>query len=105
MYTDHLALCCLLLSPDDHSQTHQPLLVQVLQGKLDAAAQKLQDTQSQLSTERERAEAAQERGRVLDRQLAEHQQDSERLLKKKEDLEAELAAQACNVHHCVWSSY
>ena len=70
----------------------------MLQGKLEAAAQKLQENQSQLSTERERAEAAEERGRALDRQLAEHQQDAQRLLKKKEDLDAELATQACNVH-------
>ena len=67
-----------------------------MQGKLDAAAQKSQEAHNQLSTERERAEAAEERGKGLDRQLVEHHQDSERMLKKKEDLDAELALQVCD---------
>ena len=69
-----------------------------MQGKLDAAAQRNQETHNQLSTERERAEAAEERGRGLDRQLVEHHHDSERLSKKKEDLDAELALQVCDDH-------
>ena len=56
--------------------------------------QKGQETQTQLSAEHDRAEAAEQRGRALERQLAEQQQDYERLAKKKEDSDAELAAQA-----------
>lgn len=69
--------------------------MQVLQGKLDKAAQEVQETQTQLSLEHERTETAEQHGRALGRQLAEQQQDTERLQKKKEDIDAELAAQAC----------
>lgn len=65
---------------------------QTLQDKITAQDAKTQETQTQLSAERDRAEAAEQRGKALERQLAEQQQDSERLLKKKEDTDAELAA-------------
>ena len=66
--------------------------LQALQDRTAAQDAKTRETQAQLSTERDRAEAAEQRGRALERQLAEQQQDSERLL-KKEDADAELAAQ------------
>lgn len=49
--------------------------------------------ETQLSNERERAVSAEEHGRSVERQLAEEQQNRDRTAKKREEAEAELAAQ------------
>ncbi len=67
--------------------------MQALQDKLTATSQTVAELETQLSSERERAGSAEEHGRTVERQLAEEQQDSARLAKKREDAEAELAAQ------------
>ena len=71
----------------------QPMVLQALQDKLAATAQKATELETQLSAERERSVSAEEHSRALERQLAEEQQDSGRLAKKHEESEAELAAQ------------
>ena len=73
------------------------LFVQALQDKLTASSQKIAELETQLSAEHERAVSAEERGRTLDRQLAEQQQESAQLAKKREDSEAELAAQVKHI--------
>lgn len=56
-------------------------------------SQKVLELEAQLSAERERAVSGEEHGRTLARQLAEQQQDSANLAKKREDSETELASQ------------
>ena len=65
----------------------------MLQDKAAAASQKVSELEAQLSTERERAVSGEEHGRTLARQLAEQQQESVHLAKKREDAETELASQ------------
>lgn len=67
--------------------------MQALQEKLAATNQKVMELETQRSTERERAASSEEHGRTVERQLAEEQQESARLAKKREDSEAELATQ------------
>lgn len=55
----------------------------------------MSELETQLSSERERAGGAEEHGRSVERQLAEEQQESGRIAKKREDAEAELAMQVC----------
>lgn len=74
-----------------------PVSLQALQDKLAASGQRVTELETQLSSERERATSAEEHGRTVERQLAEEQQDSARLAKKREESEAELAAQVCNL--------
>ena len=66
---------------------------QVLQDKVAATSQKVSELEAQLSAERERAVNGEEHGRTLARQLAEQQQESAQLAKKREGSEAELASQ------------
>lgn len=81
----------------EHYQNEQAkCMTQVLQGKIDKAVLELNENRTQLSAERERAEAAEQHVRAVQRQLTEHQQDTERLAKQKEDIDAELTAQACS---------
>lgn len=58
-----------------------------------ATGQKILELEAQLSAERERAVSGEEQGRTLARQLAEKQQESAHLAKKREDSETELASQ------------
>ena len=58
-----------------------------------ATSQKVSELEAQLSAERERAVNGEEHGRMLARQLAEQQQESAQLAKKREGSEAELASQ------------
>ena len=74
------------------------LCIQALQDKVGAASQRTTDLETQLSNERERAVSAEEHGRSVERQLAEEQQNSDRTAKKREEAEAELAAQV--THDC-----
>ncbi|DBB03075.1 TPA: hypothetical protein ACH3X1_013390 [Trebouxia sp. C0004] len=67
--------------------------IQVLQDKVAAASQRITELETQLSNERERAVSAEEHGRSVERQLAEEQQNRDRTAKKREEAEAELAAQ------------
>lgn len=76
------------------------MLLQALQDKLTATSQKVAELETQLSAERERAVSAEEHSRTLSRQLAEQQQDAALLAKKREDSEAELAAQVKVVTVC-----
>lgn len=69
------------------------LCIQALQDKVGAAGQRTTELETQLSSERERAVSAEEHGRSVERQLAEEQQNSDRTAKKREEAEAELAAQ------------
>lgn len=69
------------------------LCSQVLQDKVTGISHKASELEAQLSAERERAAGEEERGRTLARQLAEQQQESANLAKKREDSEAELASQ------------
>ena len=75
------------------------LNVQGLQDKLTVTSEKVTELETHLSTERERAVSAEEHGKTVERQLAEEQQDSARLAKKREDAEAELATQVGHLHH------
>ena len=84
-YLHHVGPDCLLDS------------LQALQGKLDAACQKTAELETQLSHEHQHAVSAEEHGTAVERQLAEEQQATARLAKKRDDMEAELAAQ---VGHC-----
>lgn len=74
------------------------LCIQALQDKVVAASQKITELETQLSNERERAVSAEEHGRSVERQLAEEQQSCDRTAKKREEAEAELAAQV--THDC-----
>ncbi|KAL0027070.1 hypothetical protein WJX79_003191 [Trebouxia sp. C0005] len=67
--------------------------IQALQDKVVAASQRSTELETQLSNERERAVSAEEHGRSVERQLAEEQQNRDRTAKKREEAEAELAAQ------------
>lgn len=69
------------------------LLVQALQDKVAASSRKVSELETQLGAEHERGVSAEEQGRTLARQLAEQQQESAHLAKKREDSEAELATQ------------
>ena len=74
----------------------QPLVwffAQGLQDKVAATSQKVLELEAQLNAERERAVSGEEHGRTLARQLAEQQQESAHLAKKREDSETELASQ------------
>ena len=68
-----------------------------MQDKLGASNQRAGELEAQLTQERERAVSAEEHSKAVERQLAEEQQSSERLAKKRDDSEAELAAQASPV--------
>ena len=89
----HYAAC--MIQTVDFTTDHRLLVlfVQALQDKLTASSQKIAELETQLSAEHERAVSAEERSRTLDRQLAEQQQESAQLAKKREDSEAELEAQ------------
>ena len=69
------------------------LYPQMLEDKVAATSQKVLELEAQLSVERERAVSSEESGRTLARQLAEQQQESANLAKKREDSETELASQ------------
>ena len=79
------------------------LLLQAVQDKLAASNQRAAELEIQLTQERERAVSAEEHSKAVERQLAEEQQSSERLMKKRNDSEAELAAQVSPVMTCVAS--
>lgn len=78
--------------PSQHKGELLPLL-QVLQDKMTGTSHKVSELEAQLSVERERAAGEEEHGRTLARQLAEQQQESANLAKKREDSQAELAGQ------------
>ena len=68
-------------------------VTQAMQDKLTAINHKIEELETQVSSEHERAGSAEEHSRALERQLAQEQQESARLVKKREDSEAELTAQ------------
>ena len=76
-----------------------------MQDKLAASNQRATELELQLAQQHQQALKAEEHGKTLERQLEEEQQSSARLARKRDDSEAELAAQVSVFCHTICSAH